>query len=109
MADVLRWITRLDAEQTIDELAGTLDASDAAGSDVARDVLLGLADRDAPYRSSVIATLETGLDAWLEPSVARATATAAASAPAGCSTGRTRCMSPRRRTTSSVCAGCSPR
>jgi len=47
----------------------------ADGADVALDVLLGLQDRDSRYRSSVIATLETALDAWLEPSVARATGT----------------------------------
>ena len=76
MGDVLRWLARLEAEGTVDEIADVLATCGADGADVALDVLLGLQDRDSRYRSSVIATLETALDPWLEPSVARATGTA---------------------------------
>ena len=60
----------------MDEIADVLETCGVDGADVALDVLLGLQDRDSRYRSSVIATLETALDPWLEPSVARATGTA---------------------------------
>jgi type IV secretion system protein VirD4 len=73
MGDVLRWLARLEAESTVDKIADVLATCGADGADVALDVLLGLQDRDSRYRSSVIATLETALDPWLEPSVARAT------------------------------------
>ena len=76
MGEVLRWLARLEAEGTVDEIADVLATCGADGADVALDVLLGLQDRDSRYRSSVIATLETALDPWLEPSVARATGTA---------------------------------
>jgi hypothetical protein len=108
MGDVLRWLARLDGGDTAEEIAGVLACCDADGADVALDVLLGLQDRDARYRSSVIATLETALDAWLEPSVARATATVAASRKRGCSTAATRCTSRCRPTTSTASAVSSP-
>jgi type IV secretion system protein VirD4 len=73
IGQVLRWLARLEATGTIEEIAQILTASRASGADVALDVLLGLQDRDSRYRSSVIATLETALDPWLEPSVAHAT------------------------------------
>jgi type IV secretion system protein VirD4 len=73
IGQVLRWLARLEATGTIEEIAASLTASRASGADVALDVLLGLQDRDSRYRSSVIATLETALDPWLEPSVAHAT------------------------------------
>jgi type IV secretion system protein VirD4 len=73
IGQVLRWLARLEATGTIEEIAQILTNSRASGADVALDVLLGLQDRDSRYRSSVIATLETALDPWLEPSVAHAT------------------------------------
>jgi type IV secretion system protein VirD4 len=73
IGQVLRWLARLEATGTIEEIAAILTNSHASGADVALDVLLGLQDRDSRYRSSVIATLETALDPWLEPSVAHAT------------------------------------
>jgi type IV secretion system protein VirD4 len=73
IGQVLRWLARLEATGTIEEIAAILATSRASGADVALDVLLGLQDRDSRYRSSVIATLETALDPWLEPSVAHAT------------------------------------
>jgi type IV secretion system protein VirD4 len=73
IGQVLRWLARLEATGTIEEIAQILAHSRASGADVALDVLLGLQDRDSRYRSSVIATLETALDPWLEPSVAHAT------------------------------------
>jgi type IV secretion system protein VirD4 len=73
IGQVLRWLARLEATRTIEEIAQILTNSRASGADVALDVLLGLQDRDSRYRSSVIATLETALDPWLEPSVAHAT------------------------------------
>jgi len=82
MGDVLRWLARMEGDGTVSEITEVLATCGADGANVALDVLLGLQDRDSRYRSSVIATLETALDPWLEPSVARATGIAGGISPA---------------------------
>jgi hypothetical protein len=78
-------------------------------ADGALDVLLGLQDRDSRYRSSVIATLETALDPWLEPSVAHATTRHGDISADWLLDGPTPCTSPPPPMTSTASAACSPR
>jgi hypothetical protein len=91
IGQVLRWLARLEATGTIEEIAAILTASRASGADVALDVLLGLQDRDSRYRSSVIATLETALDPWLSRASRTPPPAAVTSAPTGSSRARTPC------------------
>lgn len=69
MGDVLSWIAR--TEQTIphDALTGSTDPGAAAGLHALQSVW----DADDRFRSSVLQTAATALDAWEEPRVAAAT------------------------------------
>jgi len=72
MGDVLRWIARTEQEEVRAALEACPD--DAAG--VALDALVSVWEADERFRSSVLQTLATALDPWLEPAVARATSSA---------------------------------
>ena len=71
MGDVLRWIAR--SEQAEPRAALQQSSDPAAG--VALDALVSVWEADERFRSSVLQTLATALDPWLEPTVARATTT----------------------------------
>ena len=70
MADVGRWIDTVEQ----DEPELLLQKSPDPNANRAREVLASLWDKDQRYASSVLATLEEGLDPWQEPSIAQATA-----------------------------------
>ena len=70
LADVGQWI---DCDER-DEPVILLESSRDPSAPRALDVLQSLWTKDGKYRSSVLATLEEGLDPWQEPSIAQATA-----------------------------------
>lgn len=69
MRDVLSWIARSDE----DTPRAALEQSGAAGADAALDALQSVWEADDRFRSSVLQTAATALDAWQEPRVAAAT------------------------------------
>ncbi len=72
MSDVLDWVARGDgAEVELEALLGDLVEVEAA--DVALGALRSIWTADPRFQSSVLQTLATALDAWLEPSVGSAT------------------------------------
>ena len=73
MGDVLSWIAR--TEQQIPHEA--LQSSSVTGASAGLDALQSVWDADERFRSSVLQTAATALDAWEEPRVAAATDTTA--------------------------------
>ena len=73
MGDVLSWIAR--TEQQIPHEA--LHSSSVLGARAGLDALQSVWDADERFRSSVLQTAATALDAWEEPRVAAATDTTA--------------------------------
>jgi type IV secretion system protein VirD4 len=69
MGDVLSWIARTDHDAPRDALSASADP----GATAALDALESVWDADPRFRSSVVQTAATALDAWQEPSVAAAT------------------------------------
>ena len=74
MGEVLSWIATTEQERPRE----ALEASGLAGAGAALDALLSVWDADDRFRSSVLQTAATALDAWQEPRIAAATATAGA-------------------------------
>jgi type IV secretion system protein VirD4 len=72
MGDVLRWIAHTEQ----DEVRAALEACPDEAADVALDALASVWAADERFRSSVLQTLATAVDPWLEPAVARATSSA---------------------------------
>jgi len=70
LEDVLRWIDTVEK----DEPAELLERSPDPKAERALENLQATWKKDPRYQSSLYATLEEGLDAWQEPSVAAATA-----------------------------------
>ncbi len=73
MGDVLSWIARTE-QQTPRE---ALQSSSVTGASAGLDALQSVWDADERFRSSVLQTAATALDAWEEPRVAAATDTTA--------------------------------
>jgi len=79
IGDVLGWIATTN-EQDPRELLEQLHDEGVAGAETALQSLQQVWESDARTRSSMLMTASTALDAWLEPSVAAATAGAGAGA-----------------------------
>ncbi len=70
MGDILSWIATVNEE----EPAELLRASPARGASPALEALTSVWEADGRFRSSLIQTVSTALDAWQEPAIAAATA-----------------------------------
>ncbi|MCA1679324.1 MAG: hypothetical protein LC777_10450, partial [Actinobacteria bacterium] len=73
MGDVLAWIATTDDEEPR-ALLEQMHGEGVAGAQTALQALQQVWEADARTRSSMLMTASTALDAWLEPSVAAATA-----------------------------------
>jgi type IV secretion system protein VirD4 len=69
MRDVLRWVAEVD-EDTPTQLLGSCPNP---GATPALEALRSVWAADSRFRSSLIQTIATGLDAWQEPAIAAAT------------------------------------
>jgi len=69
MGDVLRWVATVDE----DEPGDILQASRDPGAKPGLEALQSVWEADHRLRSSLMQTIATGLDAWLEPAIAAAT------------------------------------
>lgn len=76
MGQVLSWVSRADA--TPDELSEILLSHPDPGAKPALEALESVWAADERFRSSVVQTIATALDAWQEPGIAAATASAGA-------------------------------
>ena len=71
MGDVLRWLARLEAEGTVDEIADVLATCGADGADVALDVLLGLPDAIGGGEALEVLAVGARAEVELEPLAVR--------------------------------------
>jgi type IV secretion system protein VirD4 len=74
MGEVLSWIATTEQQRPRE----ALEACELAGAGAALDALVSVWEADERFRSSVLQTAATALDAWQEPWIAAATAAAGA-------------------------------